>query len=214
VARYKVLKSVAHAMGHSFTSLMNYRGDDYVMGHLLRTARASGEATLAVDLLTGEAGPPQLLTPEVRDSIAGYVRQFPTLVRRHDTDMRYLLRARMTVAFDLSRKRPVRHAPGCEESPFVCVVEIEDDRGKVWSARVEDWWYPESGEPISVSELGRVSAIKRLGQVIWSVWRRSFTSFVVPLEGVIAEGACGDRGRTSRADCRGPSAPLGCGLAC
>jgi len=29
MARYKVLKSVAHNIGHSFTSLMNYAGDDY-----------------------------------------------------------------------------------------------------------------------------------------------------------------------------------------
>jgi hypothetical protein len=29
--RYKVLKGVAHHDGHSFTSLMNYVGNDYVM---------------------------------------------------------------------------------------------------------------------------------------------------------------------------------------
>jgi hypothetical protein len=54
MARYKVLKSVAHSLGHSFTSLMNYAHDDYVMGHILRFARASNRDTLIIDLMTGE----------------------------------------------------------------------------------------------------------------------------------------------------------------
>ncbi len=36
---YKVLKGVAHNVGHSFTSLMNYADDDYTMGHILRFVR-------------------------------------------------------------------------------------------------------------------------------------------------------------------------------
>jgi hypothetical protein len=40
--RFKVLKSVAHNIGHSFTSLMNYSRDDYSMGHILRFARETG----------------------------------------------------------------------------------------------------------------------------------------------------------------------------
>jgi hypothetical protein len=34
--RHKVLKGIAHNIGHSFTSLMNYAKDDYSMGHILR----------------------------------------------------------------------------------------------------------------------------------------------------------------------------------
>jgi hypothetical protein len=61
MARFKVLKSVAHNFGHSFTSLMNYAGDDYVMGHILRFARRSGCDTLTIDFVKREAGPPELL---------------------------------------------------------------------------------------------------------------------------------------------------------
>jgi hypothetical protein len=53
MSRYKVLKSVAHNIGHSFTSLMNYADDDYAMGHLLRFARRSGCNTLTSDFVTG-----------------------------------------------------------------------------------------------------------------------------------------------------------------
>jgi hypothetical protein len=59
--RYKVLKGVAHNIGHSFTSLMNYAIDDYTMGHILRLARKSGKDTLIIDFITGVGRPAELL---------------------------------------------------------------------------------------------------------------------------------------------------------
>jgi hypothetical protein len=47
--KVKVLKGVAHNIGDSFTSLMNYCADDYSMGHILRFARESGINTLTID---------------------------------------------------------------------------------------------------------------------------------------------------------------------
>ena len=40
---------------------MNYTGDDYSMGHILRFARESGTDTLTMDLLRGEGHPATLL---------------------------------------------------------------------------------------------------------------------------------------------------------
>jgi hypothetical protein len=173
MARYKVLKSVAHSTGHSFTSLMNYRGDDYVMGHLLRRAREVRDATLRIDLLTGSAAPGSLLTPEVRESVQSYVRWLPQLVASHRTDMRYVRAAHMTISFDLSVERPARYAPDCIESPYVCRVVIQDDRGKEWSAEIRDWWFPEptAGLPRRARS-GLVRVIVRLGQIIRTVWAR------------------------------------------
>jgi hypothetical protein len=65
MARFTVLKSVAHKIGHSFTSLTKYLGDDYVIGHILRFARRTGRDTLAVDFVKGDAGPPELLKEPV-----------------------------------------------------------------------------------------------------------------------------------------------------
>ena len=65
MARYKVLKSVAHNIGHSFISLMNYVGDDYVMGHILRFAMRTGHDTITMDFVTREAGPPELLAEPI-----------------------------------------------------------------------------------------------------------------------------------------------------
>jgi hypothetical protein len=171
MARYKVLRGVAHSLAHSFTSLMNYVGNDYVMGHLLRRARDTGEATLRVDVLTGWASPPALLSHEIAGSVRRYCEWFPKLVASHKSDMQFVRAARLSVSFDLSKRRPVRHAPDLVESPYVCSVEIEDDRGKTWSAEVRDWWYPEP--ELSLKRRGhrrRVRWVLRLGQMIRSVW--------------------------------------------
>jgi hypothetical protein len=183
MARYKVLKSVAHSMGHSFTSLMNYRGNDYVMGHLLRRAREVRQGTLIVDFLTGKAGPASLLTREIGDAVERYAAWFPQQVSSQRTSLAYVRGARMTLAFDLTVEREARHAPGCIESPYVCRVEIEDDRGKTWAAELRDWWYPEAGSPPtwgpSTGAGGRsgfVRVVRRLGQLIRSVWARQRSS--------------------------------------
>jgi hypothetical protein len=171
MARYKVLKSVAHSLGHSFTSLMNYRGNDYVMGHLLRRARQTGCDTLQVDLISRRAEPADLLIPEVKDSVEGYCAFLSQLVASHQTSMQYVRAASMSIKFNLAVSRSVRHAPGFEESPFLCRVEIVDDRGKTWSAEIRDWWYPEAGEPVVQGIKDRHSTvIMRLGQLIRSVW--------------------------------------------
>ena len=145
MAKYKVLKSVAHSFAHSFTSALNYRNDDYVMDHILRRARETGEGTLWLDMLSGEAGPPSLLTKPIAESLSAYSTRFPELVASHKTNIAYVRSARMTVAYDLSTTRPVSYAAQFLEWPYRCRVEIEDDRGKVWSAELEDWRSPEAG---------------------------------------------------------------------
>jgi len=158
VARYKVLQSVAHSIGHSFVSLMNWGDDDYVMGNLLRRARATGVDTFWVDLLAGTFGPEDLAIPPVRAAATHYVTWFPELVEQHRTEMRWIRSARLEVRFDLSKERPARFAPGQFESPFVCRVEIEDDRGKVWAAEQRDWWFAEPLRP----RRGRSQLLRRL----------------------------------------------------
>jgi len=76
-----------------FTSLMNYSDGDYVMGHLLSAARATGEETLSVDLLSGRAVPSALLVPPVSRSVDFYAKGFPDLVRRSGSTMEFVKKA-------------------------------------------------------------------------------------------------------------------------
>jgi len=141
--RYKVLRSVAHNIGHSFTSLMNYADDDYVMGHILRFARQSGRDTLTIDFVAGTGTPRQLLRKPLSEVPARYTKFFWDLVHRHGSERSYVARASLTVRFDLSQERPARDAPQFLESPYTCHVRVTDKRGKEYVAEFKDWWFPE-----------------------------------------------------------------------
>ena len=143
MARYKVLQSVAHCLGHAFASTLNYTQYDYVMGHLLASARASGEDTFTVDLMTGDAGLPALLSPPIAHVPRRYADRLASLVARHGSEMRYVHAATLTVRFDLGRQRASISSPAFIQNPYVCEVVVTDDRGKEYVARQEGWWCPE-----------------------------------------------------------------------
>jgi hypothetical protein len=143
MASHKVLKSVTRSVADSFTSLMNYRGDDYVMGHLLTAARSSGSPALHVDFLTGSATPEVLLTSPVKQSVSDYCSSFPSLVERSGSDLAFVSAAEMDLEYDLSIARPLRNHQKVLESPYVCTVTIADDRGRKYESRLDGWWYPE-----------------------------------------------------------------------
>lgn len=143
---HKTLKSVARSVAESFASLMNYRDDDYVLGHIVYAAWSTGATRLRVDLLDGTVESSGLLTEPVAASIRYYVESFPDLVVRSKSDMRFVGAAELEVEVDPA-KRGVRMASGFEESPYRCTVRIVDDRGKVHAHRVSGWWYPEKVPP-------------------------------------------------------------------
>lgn len=143
MARYKVLKSIAHNTGHSFTSLMNYAGDDYVMGHILRFARRTGRDTLTIDFVKKEAGPPELLAEPISDIPTRYTEWFWHLVETQGADRSLVQGATLTLRFDIASQRPHGSSPQFVESPYVCDVEIRDTRGMDHRAHFDGWWYPE-----------------------------------------------------------------------
>lgn len=146
MAKRKTLTSAAHNTAHSFASLMNYVGDDYVLGHIVQAAWATGATELRVDLLTGATNKSPLLVPEVRDSVARTVEWFPAHVANSSSSMDFVAEAELLVRVDPNTRRPSPH-PGLLESPFTCSARITDDRGKVYLYEIRDWWYPEKVPP-------------------------------------------------------------------
>jgi hypothetical protein len=142
MATHKTLKSVVRNMAESFTSLMNYQGDDYVMGHVVFAAWQTGATEFRLDLLTGATDSSLLLVPHVRDSVANYVKWLPEMVQQSNSDPHFVSQAELLVTVDPHTRRPHGHS-GFFESPFTCTVRIVDDRGKEYSHRISDWWYPE-----------------------------------------------------------------------
>src|SRR6201989_1833289 len=135
--RLKVLKGVAHDIGHSFTSHMNYSVDGYSMGHLLRFARKAGLNTLTIDFVTGEGQPAELLHDPISDLLRWYTKMFWDLVKRSGSDPVLVQSATLTLKCDL------QHSPHSEilPCPYTCDVSIFDVRGKSYCAHFEGWWH-------------------------------------------------------------------------
>lgn len=141
----KPLKSVVTSLAQSFTSLMNYSGDDYVLGHIVRAAWSTGATRLRVDLLRGAIDPSPLLLPEVRSAVAYYAEWFPDLVRRSNSSIDFVSAAELLVSVDPTTRRPYLDGE-FQESPFICTVHVIDDHGKAYSHEIKGWWYPEKTE--------------------------------------------------------------------
>jgi hypothetical protein len=164
VARYKVLQSVAHSVGHSFTSHMNWDDDDYVMGHLLVRMVVTGEDAFRLDLVSGRAEPRVVLTGPIRRASEAYVARFRELVRSHGTDLRYVRSADLEVRYDLARlgTRP----NGAPNGRYECVSSVVDDRGREYRWESTGTWYPEVWEPPSRWTRGWHRLRRRLGRIV------------------------------------------------
>jgi hypothetical protein len=150
VASRKVLKSVVTSLADSFASTLNYRENDYGLGHLLRRARELGQPSVCLDLRTGEISPADFADSPGGRSLETYARRFPELVAKHDLRFDQIASARMVITFDLSQAVPfpqrnypdVAIAPSEPGSPYDVTVRIVDDRGREWSTTLHDWQYP------------------------------------------------------------------------
>jgi hypothetical protein len=140
--RFKVLKGVAHNVGHSFTSLMNYSADDYSMGHILRFARETGLDTLTIDFMTGEGRPAALLRDPISELPRWYTKMFWDLVSRSGSDRSLVQSATLTLKYDLQSNRP-GPLPEAIQSAYTCEVSIVDTREKCYAAYFSGWWHVE-----------------------------------------------------------------------
>jgi hypothetical protein len=157
--RFKVLKSVAHNIGHSFTSLMNYAGDDYVMGHILQFARRSGKETLTIDLVTGEAEPIELLAEPVSDVPSRYSKFFWYLVQTHGSDRSFVQAPPLTSIRCI--QRPTR---GCEFTESPTLQKYASWLRQRIAFLFERWCYPKR----LCSWISGAAVVEKLGWIQWT----------------------------------------------
>jgi len=117
--KYKHIYSAIHNFGHSFTSLMNYVDDDYVIDELDKI-HAEGH-DIEVDWLTGQFKPATLITPRIQKSI-GYWRDS---LKKHMASQSVELSALSYLKF---------HWPARERK----YMQAFDDRGKEYKIYVNE----------------------------------------------------------------------------
>lgn len=132
----KPLKSVARSVADSFTSLMNYFDNGYVLDHLVEAAHTSRKTKLEVDLLRSTAGPPELLTEPVRKSVEYYCAGFSELVERSGSDPSMVTSATLTVEIQLDGPQALPRS----RTRVDCTTTIVDDRGKAYETVLTQAW--------------------------------------------------------------------------
>lgn len=80
--KYKHINSAIHNFGHSFTSLMNYVDDGYVIDEL-SAIHAKGH-DIEVDWLSGSFKPEALVSPRIRKSIGYWKDNLPKHLGKHE----------------------------------------------------------------------------------------------------------------------------------
>ena len=139
MARYKVLKSVAHNFAHSFISLMNYCGDDYVNSHLTRAVQGFDHGDIRSDLLRQVIAPSPLLTDYVAKAVEHYVHDFGRFVTQGGAALDCLDEAQFRVTVE---RRPVigRGAAGKVGARIRAEVTLRDDRGRSYTSASTTTW--------------------------------------------------------------------------
>jgi hypothetical protein len=136
MARYKVLKSIAHNFVHSFVSVMNYQRNDYTMCHLSRRAKLTGSRELVVDVLKRTAGPIELLTVPILAAIDGYCRDFGRLTTTGGGALDMVsaaeLRVRVSLEREIGKKTSRLHAR------VLGTMRLVDDRGREHVGRASE----------------------------------------------------------------------------
>lgn len=117
--KYKNIHSAIHNFGHSFTSLMNYVDDDYVIDELRKIHGAGND--ISVDWLTAQFEPASMETPRIRKSI-GYWK---------DTLDKHLLSQNV----DPARLTQLRFRWPARQRKF---MEAVDDRGQAYKIYVNE----------------------------------------------------------------------------
>jgi len=147
----KPLRSVVHSVAHSFTSVMNYGRYGHVIEHIVRNAVKCKEGELVVDLRTGATEPSKLLTRPVKESIARYISNFPSLVRRSGSSIRFVRTATLRLDVEWATPRQTSWLPAGFHYPLYCEVVIESDLGRRYAKRIRHMWPGPTPRPRLVS---------------------------------------------------------------
>jgi len=128
MARYKILKSVAHNFAHSFVSVMNYYGRDYTMCHLIRRSKLKGKTRFNIDVLARSVEPVDLVTRDIAAAVESYCDGFGRFVTSGGAALDMVAEAKL--------KLTVRHGrvTGIKDKKLYAFIDADmmiiDDRGK------------------------------------------------------------------------------------
>ena len=135
MTNYKVLKSVAHDLGHSFLSDKNTVDSfkSYVPETLFALACDHALPRIQIDFFKGTITPTAFAVGDVLKSISLHKRVLPRLVESQGASWDTVRGAGLELVFDLPED------PRAVTPSFKCSVHILDDRGVHHIGRPTNW---------------------------------------------------------------------------
>ncbi|HTD05120.1 hypothetical protein [Undibacterium sp.] len=131
MATRKNLKGVAGGLAASFNSRNNGVEGYWAIGKLCSFANSSGTDTVAIDLLSGETLPP---TDEFALPIHSYRLKLTGQLKALGIPATWVTRAVLTLSFNQEYDRKYHDGTYPVGHPYLCRCDINDDRGKTYTA--------------------------------------------------------------------------------
>lgn len=125
--KYKVLKSIAHNLAHSYFSLMNYIDDDYVLEHLFKVCKETGVYKFTIDVINMEIEPGFFMTETINKTLPGLKDRAEKLLQPEQFTLNEMTSFKLHIKYYNNRV-------------YDLMSVIVDDMGKEHSATVVEWW--------------------------------------------------------------------------
>jgi hypothetical protein len=137
--RLKVLKSVAHNLGHHYLSLMNDGEHMDIETHIFHIARDTNKPHIFIDVMKCYIEPDVFRTKVILDSLVGLKAFLKYLVERQGLTMDKVKSVTMTIQYDFENIQTSEKSKS-GDIPYDCSVEITALNGKKFIGKVEEWW--------------------------------------------------------------------------
>lgn len=131
--KYKTINNVAHNIGHSFLSGLNYNPtldpiSEPISVHIGQIAIDTSTRNFSLNLLSGECFPDQFKTPIIETSAKQYQNRFQDLLIKHGVATQIVTSAQLKIHFYLEKL--IKHNDKADnwELPLLYEIAIYDDR--------------------------------------------------------------------------------------
>jgi hypothetical protein len=140
--KYKVLKSVAHNLGHSYLSDSNAAGTPwtFVAVDLYERAKAADASDITIDFLNETIEPDVGWSQVVRASVGWYKNALRRLLQAERFELEDLTSATLQLHFDFAHPVTPRGGEQLADRPsFECTVTLVDRRSIAHIGRPIEW---------------------------------------------------------------------------
>jgi len=136
----KKIKAIAHNTAHSYLSLMNYDGAEYIVERLFQIAKNTKQTNIKINILKPAIEPVVYETPEIINSLKYLKCNLEQLLKAEAFTFEDIQSATISIDFKLEETKQSENVPGLELPKYKCESEIVDLNGKVHKKEIVEWW--------------------------------------------------------------------------